>query len=156
MWQLLLSLAVFLSWMPQQLQSRALHSCSGSRLEGFFVCFLFSSSLFLILFVCFCCSVYTFQNCHAGQPLPPTAVSPSPKRQSEQTRHKQCMWEISKCIQRNVLLQRPSPGPPGAHYCSRWDKQGRSCSVGSQGREKTEKEKKKKWKAHKKYSLAIF
>ena len=138
------------------------HSYSGSRLEGICVCvcvcvccYLLFSCLLCYCFCC-CCSIYTFQTCHAGPPLPPTAVRP-PYKETVRAYKKQTMYrEISKCIQRNVLLQRQYRGPPGAHYCSWWDKAGRELLSWLPGDGERRKGKKKEKKAYKKCSLVIF
>lgn len=70
---------------------------------GFF--FPFSFLFLFCLCVCCCCSIYTFQNCHAGPPLPPTAVR-RPLQGDSKPETNNIQREISKCIQRNVLLQR--------------------------------------------------
>ena len=128
-------------------QFSGFHSCSGSRLEGICVCvcFLLFYFLFCLCFCCCCCcSIYTFQTCHAGPPLPPTAVRP-PYKETVRANKKQTMYrEISKCIQRNVLLQRQYRGPPGAHYCSWWDKAGRELLSWLPGDGESRKGKKKK------------
>ena len=128
--QLCLSLAVFLCPQPTgcfcSTSSRASIPALTVGWKGFVcvcvcVCFLLFYFLFCLCFCCCCCccSIYTFQTCHAGPPLPPTAVR-SPYKETVRANKKQTMYrEISKCIQRNVLLQRQYRGPPGAHYCSR-------------------------------------
>lgn len=140
--QLCLSLAVFLCSKP----AGCFSSCNIEWLcqSGFpfcpyvpamavgwkIFCFvLFSPSFFRSYFVCgFVVVVVQFTHSRTvmlDHPSPQQLSDPPTRRQSERTGNKQCMREISKCIRRIVLLQRQYWGPPGAHYCSRWDKAGR-------------------------------
>lgn len=129
-------------------QFSGFHSCSGSRLEGICVCvcFLLFYFLFCLCFCCCCCccSIYTFQTCHAGPPLPPTAVRPPTRRQSEQTRNKQCTEKFQSVFRETCYFKGSIEVPLELITVVGEIRQGGSCSVGSQEMEKAEKGKKKK------------
>lgn len=126
--QLLLSLTVILCVQPARCFSnsnpRAYIPVLAEERKGVFplVCLSF---LFCLCFCC-CCPIYTFQSCHAGLSQPPNSCQTPLWADSQSKQETNNLGrEISKCIQRNVLLQRQEWGPPGAHYCSQWDKAGR-------------------------------
>lgn len=92
--------------MLQQLQPKGLHFCSDSRLEGFGFFLLLLS--YFVLFVFF---VVIIQFTHSRTVMLDhphnLCQSPPPHEDSQSKQETNNIWrEISKCIQRNVLLQR--------------------------------------------------
>lgn len=107
--QLWLSLAVFLclaaSRMLQQLQPKGLHFCSDRGLRRVWVFFLSFLTLFVFLLLLFNLHILELS---CWTPLPPTAVRHPPPNEDSQSKQEtnNVRRQISKCIQRNVLLQR--------------------------------------------------
>ena len=143
-------------------QFSGFHSCSDSRLEGICVCVCVC--VFFFFFSCFVCVfvvvVVVVQSTHSRPvmldlPSLQQLSDPPTRRQSEQTRNKQCTEKFQSVFRETCYFKGSIEVPLELITVVGETRQGGSCSVGSQGMEKAEKEKKKK-KAYKKCSLVIF
>ena len=132
------------SRMLQLLQPTGFHSCYGSGLEGFF-CFLFSpSSFFLILFVFLLLLLF---NLHILElscwTTPPHNSCQNPLQgDSKSKQETNNVWEkIQSVFGESCYFKGSIEVPLELITVVGEIRQGGSCSVGSQGMEKTEEEK---------------
>lgn len=98
------------------------------------LCLCFSLSFSPPPFVCDCVIVQfahsrAVMDCPSPEQLPDSPALPRKETIRANKKTNNAGREISKNIQGNVLLQRQEQGPPGAHYCSRWDEERGSCSM---------------------------
>ena len=160
--QLCLSLAVFLCLQPTgcfcSTSSRASIPALAVGWKGFVcVCVLF---FFISCFVCVFVVVVVAQFTHSRPvmldlPSLQQLSDPPTRRQSEQTRNKQCTEKFQSVFRETCYFKGSIEVPLELITVVGEIRQGGSCSVGSQEMEKAEKGKKKK-KAYKKCSLVIF
>lgn len=126
--------------MLHQLQPKGLCSCSISGSGWQFSPPFSALCVFVFLsfspppFVCDCVIVQfahssAVMDCPSPEQLPDSPALPPKETIRANKKTNNAGREISKSIQGNVLLQRQEQGPPGAHYCSQWDKERGSCSM---------------------------
>ena len=128
-------------------QFSGFHSCSGSRLEGICVCvcvFFFFISCFVCVFVVVVVAQFTHSRpVMLDLPSLQQLSDPPTRRQSEQTRNKQCTEKFQSVFRETCYFKGSIEVPLELITVVGEIRQGGSCSVGSQEMEKAEKGKKK-------------